>query len=158
MIEVTYRFPAGINPEKQAQMIAIGQTVGSWGAQFSHRAEAMKKHTAEVLAIKIHDDKSSVARIGFPRINTENDIGSLLTMIFGKFSLAGPARITAIKLPADYGIRPKFGINGIREKLQLFNRPLVMGIFKPALGLTAGDHAQLLDEVAAAGLYIIKDD
>ena len=158
MIEVTYRFPAGINPEKQAQMIAIGQTVGSWGAQFSHRAEAMKKHTAEVLAIEIHDNKSSVARIGFPRINTENDIGSLLTMIFGKFSLAGPARITAIKLPADYGIRPKFGINGIREKLQLFNRPLVMGIFKPALGLTAGDHAQLLDEVAAAGLDIIKDD
>ncbi len=33
-----------------------------------------------------------------------------------------------------------------------------MAIFKPALGLTADDHAQLLREVAFAGLDLIKDD
>ncbi|MEO7558327.1 MAG: 2,3-diketo-5-methylthiopentyl-1-phosphate enolase, partial [Gammaproteobacteria bacterium] len=38
MIEVTYRFPAHVDAAKQAQVIAIGQTSGSWGAQFAHRA------------------------------------------------------------------------------------------------------------------------
>ncbi len=158
MIQVTYEFPAGVDADKHAEIIAIGQTVGSWGAQFSHREAAMKKHMGQVLNTKQLDNNRSQATVGFPEINCENDIGSLLCMIFGKFSLAGPARIIDIQLPVDFGIRAKFGIKGIREKTQVFDRPLIMGIFKPALGLTAGDHAQLLDQVAAAGLDIIKDD
>ena len=37
-------------------------------------------------------------------------------------------------------------------------RPLLMGIFKPSLGLSAADHASLLEEVCAGGLDIVKDD
>jgi len=50
------------------------------------------------------------------------------------------------------------GISGIRNRLGIFDRPLVMAIFKPALGLTANDHAEILAEVAISGLDIIKDD
>jgi 2,3-diketo-5-methylthiopentyl-1-phosphate enolase len=46
----------------------------------------------------------------------------------------------------------------MRSQLGVTDRPLVMAIFKPALGLSAADHAQILSEVAAAGLDIIKDD
>lgn len=158
MIKVCYEFPAGIDPEKQAKMIAVGQTVGSWGAQFSHREAAMQQHMGQVLSTKVLDSGRSRAVIGFPEINCENDTGSLLTMIFGKFSLAGPARIVDIELPENFGIPAKFGIHGIREKTDVFDRPFIMGIFKPALGLTAADHAGLLDQVAGAGLDIIKDD
>ena len=158
MIEVTYRFPAEINAEKQAKIIAIGQTVGSWGAQFSHREKEMQFHLGKVLEVTEQSDGKSIARIGFPVINTENDIPTLLTMIFGKFSLAGPARIVDIKLPDTYGTKPKFGIEGIRKITNVYDRPFIMGIFKPALGLTANDHAELLKSVAAEGLDIIKDD
>lgn len=158
MIKVTYEFPAGIDPEKQAKMIAVGQTVGSWGAQFSHREAAMQQHMGQVLSTKSLDNSRSQAVIGFPEINCENDTGSLLTMIFGKFSLAGPARIVDINLPDDFGIAAKFGLQGIRKKINVFDRALIMGIFKPALGLTADDHADLLDQVASAGLDIVKDD
>ena len=158
MIKVTYRFPPSVDAQRQAQMIAIGQSVGSWGAQFSHREKELQSHLAKVLDVKSENSGNSTAVIGFPEINTENDIASLLTMIFGKFSLAGPARIIDIKLPETYGTPSKFGIDGIRNITQVYDRPFIMGIFKPALGLSASDHAVLLREAASAGLDIIKDD
>lgn len=158
MIEVTYRFPPGVDAAQQAEVIAIGQTAGSWGAQFAHRAAELSAHLGQVLSVATLADGASQARIAFPVANTEGDIATLLTMIFGKYSLAGPARVMEVLLPEDYGTRAKFGIPGLRRLTQIFERPLIMGIFKPALGLSARDHAELLREVAFAGLDLIKDD
>jgi 2,3-diketo-5-methylthiopentyl-1-phosphate enolase len=158
MIKVSYRFPASSDANKLAQIIATGQTVGSWGAQFKHREQELKAHLADVVAIEQQHDGSHIASIAFPVINTENDIATLLTMIFGKFSLAGPARIIKIELPDNFGVPCKFGIEGIRQLTGVVDRPLFMGIFKPALGLSASDHANLLEQVARAGLDLIKDD
>lgn len=157
-IEVEYRFPPGRDAQRQANAIAIGQTAGTWNARFSHRDEVLRSHLGEVLSVDTHQDGYSVATIRFPVGNVEGDISSLLTMIFGKYSMAGAAKVMAVRLPETYGIRPKFGIEGIRNILGVFDRPLVMAIFKPALGLSAADHAAILKEVAAAGLDIIKDD
>ncbi|HEM46514.1 MAG TPA: 2,3-diketo-5-methylthiopentyl-1-phosphate enolase, partial [Alphaproteobacteria bacterium] len=158
MIEVSYRFPAGVDAHKQARIIAVGQTAGSWGARFAHREERLRAHLAEVLEVAPQDDGTSIARIGFPRANVEGDLATLLTMIFGKYSLAGPARVVGLQLPEDYGTTAKFGIPGLRRLTGIDDRPLFMGIFKPALGLTPADHAGLLREVASAGLDLIKDD
>jgi 2,3-diketo-5-methylthiopentyl-1-phosphate enolase len=156
-IQVDYFFPDGIEPQKQAQTIAIGQTAGSWDERFAHRQASLAAHLAKVLEVR-PTAGGNLATIEFPLSNVENDIPSLLTAIFGKYSMAGPAKVLAVRLPADYGVRPQFGISGIREKLGVLDRPLVMAIFKPALGLTAADHAQILQEVATAGLDLIKDD
>ncbi|HBL11638.1 MAG TPA: 2,3-diketo-5-methylthiopentyl-1-phosphate enolase, partial [Cyanobacteria bacterium UBA11162] len=150
--------PPGVNAEKQAKIIAIGQTVGTWDARFSHREDILNSHLAQVIKGVTNPDGSSLATIQFPEANVENDISSLLTMIFGKYSMAGAAKVIAVRLPHHYGTHPKLGISGIRERLNVFNRPLIMAIFKPALGLSANDHATLLQEVANAGLDIIKDD
>jgi 2,3-diketo-5-methylthiopentyl-1-phosphate enolase len=157
-IEVDYRFPRGIDAQKQAKVIAVGQTAGTWDARFAHREEMLRSHLAEVVKGVTQPDGSSIATIRFPQANVENDISSLLTMIFGKYSMAGAAKVMAVRLPQDYGRRPKLGITGIREQLGVFDRPLIMAIFKPALGLSADDHATILHEVANAGLDIIKDD
>ncbi len=157
-IQVDYRFPASVDPEKQAKIIAVGQTVGSWDDRWECRAAAFHDRLGQVGPIQTHADGSSTATIDFPRHNVEGDIASLLTMIFGKYSMAGPAKVTAVRLPPDYGTPPKFGIPGLRQKLGVVDRPLVMAIFKPALGLSAADHAEILAEVAPAGLDIIKDD
>jgi 2,3-diketo-5-methylthiopentyl-1-phosphate enolase len=158
LIEVDYRFPPGMDAQKQAQVIALGQTVGTWDATFAHREASFLEHRAEVIALQPQADGATVATVSFPLVNVEGDIASLLTMIFGKYSMAGPAKVMAIRLPADYGQHPKFGISGLRAQLNVAERPLVMAIFKPALGLSAADHAQILAQVAAAGLDVIKDD
>jgi 2,3-diketo-5-methylthiopentyl-1-phosphate enolase len=157
-IEVDYRFPPSVDAERQAKIIAVGQTVGTWDARFAHREGFLRSHLADVLSVETEPTGYSVATIRFPLANVENDIPSLLTMIFGKYSMGGAAKVIAVRLPKNYGLYPKFGITGIRQRLGVFNRPLVMAIFKPALGLSAKDHAAIFSEVAYAGLDIIKDD
>lgn len=157
-IEVDYRFPPGVDAERQAKVIAVGQTVGTWDARFANREEVLRSHLGEVVNGRTEPDGYSLATIRFPETNVENDISSLLTMIFGKYSMAGAAKVMAVRLPENYGRRPKLGITGIRERLGVFDRPLIMAIFKPALGLSADDHAAILKEVASVGLDIIKDD
>ncbi len=158
MIEVEYRFPPSVNAEKQAKIIAIGQTAGSWDERFSHRESQLQSHLGQVLNVITDEQGYDIARVAFPEANVENDLPSLLTMIFGKYSMAGLGKIVGVHLPKNYGQRPKFGISGIRNLLGVGDRPLVMAIFKPALGLSAADHATILKEVAFAGLDIIKDD
>lgn len=157
-IEVDYRFPAGVDAAKQAKVIAIGQTAGSWDERFQHREQALRAHLGVVTGIQSQPDGSSVATVAFPLHNVEGDLGTLLTMIFGKFSMAGVGRVVGLRLPPNYGTRARHGIAGIRRLVGAPSGPLVMAIFKPALGLSAADHAAILSEVAAAGLHIIKDD
>lgn len=158
MIEVDYRFPPKIDAARQAKTIAVGQTAGTWNSNFAHRETQLQQHLGEVIKITQDEHGYSIATISFPEINVENDIPSLLTMIFGKYSLAGAAKIVDLRLPETYGRLPKLGIKGIRSKLNISDRPLIMAIFKPALGLSAQDHADILQQVAGAGLDIIKDD
>ncbi|MGL5875739.1 MAG: RuBisCO large subunit C-terminal-like domain-containing protein [Xenococcaceae cyanobacterium] len=157
-IEIDYRFPPQIDAERQAKVIAVGQTAGTWDARFAHRETELTKHLAQVINIQKDDRGYSIATIRFPEINLENDIPSLLTAIFGKYSMAGAAKIVAVRLANNYGRFPKFGIQGIRDKLGVSDRPLIMAIFKPALGLSAADHGKIFAQVARAGLDIIKDD
>lgn len=157
-IEVDYRFPPQVDVQKQAQVIAVGQTVGTWDARFSHREVSLKQHLAQVLSVKTDGDGYHIATVAFPEDNVEGDIASLLTMIFGKYSMAGAAKVVAVRLPENYGLMPKFGIKGIRDILGVHKRPLVMAIFKPALGLSASDHGEIFRQVAQAGLDVIKDD
>ena len=153
----TYRFPPGIDAARQAEIIAIGQTLGSADARFDGREQALAACRGEVLEVRATGD-GALALVAFPTANTERDIGTLLTMVFGKYSLAGPARLVDLRLPADFGTRPRFGVAGLRARLGVIDRPLLMAIFKPALGLTAADHATLLRSVADTELDLIKDD
>lgn len=157
-IEVDYRFPPGVDAGRQARVIAVGQTAGTWSERFAHREGALRAHLGEVAAVRELPGGAGLATVRFPEANVEGDLGSLLTMIFGKYSMAGPAKVVGLRLPEEYGTRPKLGIEGIRARLGVRDRPLVMAIFKPALGLSAEDHAGLLREVAGAGLDVIKDD
>lgn len=156
-ILATYRFPPGVNAQKQAEIIAIGQTLGSTGARFAAREAALAACRGEVLSVT-SGDTESLATVRFPTANTEGDIGTLLTMVFGKYSMAGPARLVDLMLPEDVGTRPRFGIDGLRTRVGVARRPLLMAIFKPALGLTAHDHAELIRGVADTELDLIKDD
>ena len=104
-IEVDYRFPAGVDAERQAKVIAIGQTAGTWDARFSHREKIMRSHLGEVIGIQAQEN-CSIATVRFPEINVENDIASLLTMIFGKYSMAGVGKVVGLRLDQNYGQLP----------------------------------------------------
>lgn len=157
-IRVTYRFPHGADGAKLAQKLALGQSAGTWDAAWEHRAQRFRAHLAEVESTGLGADGAPVAIIRFPQANTESDIATLLTMIFGKYSLGPAAKVMAVELPQGYGTPAKFGITGIRNRLGVHGRPLVMAIFKPALGLSAEDHGTIFRQVAEAGVDLVIDD
>ncbi len=157
-IEVTYRFPPGVDAHREAKIIAIGQTAGTWGERWADRSERLRAHLGQVLDVMTLSDGTSRATVRYPLANCPDGVGALLTMIYGKYSLAGPARIVALAVPPGWGTRCRFGIGGIRSAVGVPSRPLVMAIFKPSLGLSPEDHALILRDAAFAGLDIIKDD
>jgi 2,3-diketo-5-methylthiopentyl-1-phosphate enolase len=157
-VDVTYRFPIGSDPMKMGTKLAVGQTAGSWGPEWEHRSAAFHEHLARVIATSEDADDRPTATVRFPGCDIEGDVGSLLTLIFGKFSMAGPAKVTAVALPPDFGRRPRCGMAGLRARLGVPERPLVMAIFKPALGLSATEHGDILREVGLAGIDLVKDD
>ena len=53
---------------------------------------------------------------------------------------------------------PRFGVPGLREKLQVFNRPLFCRSMRPAAGLPTGTMLRLNESVLSGGFDIIKDD
>ena len=53
---------------------------------------------------------------------------------------------------------PKFGVEGLREKLGVYDRPLLNAMIKPNIGWTPEEGAELFYEAAKGGVDIIKDD
>ncbi len=157
-VRVTYRLPRGADPEALGQKIAVGQTAGSWTARWEHRAEAFRAHLATLEATGTTDDGHPTATVAFPEADLEGDLAGLLTLIFGKISMAGALKVIDLELPEDFGLPPSMGLTGLRLLLRVPERPLVMAIFKPALGLSPEDHGAILGEVARAGIDLVKDD
>ncbi|MBI2996735.1 MAG: 2,3-diketo-5-methylthiopentyl-1-phosphate enolase [Candidatus Melainabacteria bacterium] len=146
----------GRDVKNLAQSIATGQTIGiskSTNLQVS-------KHLAEVIAIEEQTYTSRI-KIAFPIENFGSDLGALLTAIYGKISLAGKIKLEDIEFTSKYlqGFKgPKVGISGIREILNKKDKPLLMSIFKPCLGLGAEELGNMFFLQAEARFDLVKDD
>src|SRR3954447_5230265 len=93
-IEVTYQVLSGkpIDAQKKASAIALGQTTDTWTPNARSGLKKLEKHRGVVLHVEEQADCRYLIKIGYPPANTENDIPSMLTMIFGKISLDGRIR------------------------------------------------------------------
>ncbi len=107
--------------------------------------------------------RTAIFRIGFPAANVAGDLGALLVAVYGKVSLDGAIKLIDLEIPPSLAKRlpgPRHGIQGIRRTLGpgAETRPLLMSIFKPALGLKPEALAEMLGEQASAGVDLVKDD
>jgi len=130
------------------------------GARSAEEGVLLKNNQLPRSAFRVPHSHVYLLTIGFPPANTENDIPTLLTMIFGKISLDGQIRVENISFPESYlkGKGPRFGIEGIRKKLSESSKPLTMAIFKPCVGLTPKELAGMFYELALGGMHLVKDD
>lgn len=168
MIEATYRIKSNtpIDLNQKSNLIALGQTVDTWTPTSRSGLAKLTKHRGVVLhhnqLPKPHatDFYAYELRIGFPEANTEKDIPSLLTMIFGKISMDGQICLAHLNLSKSFlkGKGPRFGISGIRKQLKEPKNPLIMAIFKPCVGLTPKELGSMYYELACGGVHLVKDD
>lgn len=169
LIQVTYqiRTPTMIDPEKKAKGIALGQTTDTWTPNERSGLKKLEAHRGEVLGIDERTPRDAGAlryeyliTVGYPVANTERDLPSLLTMIFGKISMDGAIRLQDLQLPEAFLKHkgPRHGIAGIRSRVGEPSKPLQMAIFKPCVGLAPSELAHMFFELAMGGMHLVKDD
>jgi 2,3-diketo-5-methylthiopentyl-1-phosphate enolase len=160
----TYLLHDEKKPEKKAEEIALGLTVGSWTKLPELEQNQLKKHKGRVVSIEGLSGQAgeqSIIRIAYPSLNFSSDLPAILTTVFGKLSLDG--KIKLIDLQFDTTLKskfpgPRFGIDGLREKLNVYDRPLLMSIFKGVLGKDLPFLTKQLKQQALGGVDFVKDD
>ncbi|AQQ55178.1 2,3-diketo-5-methylthiopentyl-1-phosphate enolase [Planococcus lenghuensis] len=155
---------------KKAEGIALGLTVGSWTDLPQLEQEQLKQHKGTVESVTEFGDsphplKPELIRaeveIRYPAANFSADLPAILTTVFGKLSLDGEVKLLDLIFDEELLARfpgPRFGIEGIREKLGVHDRPLVMSIFKGVIGRDLGYLADQLRQQALGGVDLVKDD
>lgn len=155
--------------EKKAEGIALGLTIGSWTDLPLLEQQQLKHHKGQVIHIRefpndLHPTEQKIRaeiEIAFPAANFTADIPAILTSVFGKLSLDGEIKLLDLKLSADLQQHfpgPRFGITSIRKQLNIYDRPLLMSIFKGVIGRDKAFLAGQLKDQALGGVDIIKDD
>lgn len=105
-------------------------------------------------------EKGYLAKISFAVEITSFEFTQLLNVIFGNISIKPGIKVQKINLPESFLKNfkgPKFGIEGIRKLLNVYERPLLFTALKP-MGLSAKELGELAYKFALGGIDIIKDD
>ncbi|HUV15196.1 MAG TPA: RuBisCO large subunit C-terminal-like domain-containing protein [Pelolinea sp.] len=105
------------------------------------------------------------ATIYYPYGNFGTKIPNLLTAVCGEGVFHAPdvcaVRMLDIGFPDSFLSDfqgPQFGVQGLREILGVYNRPLLFGVIKPNVGLAPEPFAELGFQAWLGGLDIAKDD
>lgn len=165
-ITAKYLVSGGGDYHKKAEKIAIGLTVGTWTGLSLQEKERFSRHLGKVLDVQIlsderHGQNQALLSIGFPIDNVTADLPSILTTIFGKGSMDGKIRLVDVELPNELKAQfpgPQFGIEGIRNQLGVYDRPLLMSIFKQCIGLNLDELVQGYQNQVNGEVDLIKDD
>jgi len=156
----TFRIePAGISMKEAAGGVAAESSVGTWTELTT------VKPYIDKLAARVFNIEGNIAKIAYPQElfepgNMPNILSSIAGNVFGLRALEN-LRLIDIDFPSKLVKSfkgPKFGIEGIRRLLKVYDRPLVGTIIKPKLGLKTADHAKVAYEGWIGGCDIVKDD
>lgn len=151
------------NPLKKAEDIALGLTIGSWTDLPELEQNQLRKHKGKVVSIEevLENAGEAIIKIAYPHLNFSADLPAILTTVFGKLSLDGKVKLLDLEFPdplKNIFPGPRFGIDGIRKKLEVYNRPLLMSIFKGVIGRDLDFLSYQLEAQALGGVDIVKDD
>ncbi|MCU0505731.1 MAG: RuBisCO large subunit C-terminal-like domain-containing protein, partial [Chloroflexi bacterium] len=150
----------GTDVEAVARDVAATQSTGTWVALPGETEALRDRHAARVLSID-GEAPAWIVRIGFPGENVDGQIPLLLATVYGEAAAAVEMRLVDLELPGAFiaGFSgPRLGIAGLRERLGVVGRPLLITMVKPALGLTPDRSAEVVRAAALGGADLIKDD
>jgi len=143
----------------RAEALALEQSVEVPASAV--RSEYVRQHTqGRVLEIAHVEARTWRVTLGLAVATTGFEAGQLMNMLCGNCSLQPDVTLVDIELPSGLLAAftgPRFGLAGIRDRLQVPRRALTCTALKPQ-GLDAGQLARLCGTFATAGIDIIKDD
>jgi len=151
--------PNKVSLKEAAANVALESSTGTW-AEVSTEKQYMRKLAAKVFSIKGNYVKIAYPSELFEKANAPNILSSIAGNIFG-MKIVKNLRLEDIKIPKEIlnsFSGPKYGIDGIRKMMKIYNRPFLGTIIKPKLGLKTKDHAYVAYDAWKGGCDIVKDD
>ncbi len=100
------------------------------------------------------------AVIDYPADLAGTHVGQMWNLLYGNISLKRHVRLTSVSLPAEVRRRlpgPRYGVDGLRDMLGVYDRPLLATALKPR-GSSPEQLAALAGAFAAGGGDVVKDD
>lgn len=180
VVTATYEIESALPMEQVAAVVAGEQSSGTFVAVARETDELKRRHAARVVGIEEiplsgqsplpgaagdwADARRARVRIEFPLHNFGPSIPNLLAAVAGnlfEIRQAGALRLVDLDLPEAFAAAypgPAFGWSGTLRLAGRERGPLLGTIIKPSIGLTADQLAELVAELAEAGIDFIKDD
>jgi len=179
-IELDFEFECAGDPREAAAHLCSEQSTAQW-----HRVgideDFRPRFAARVLELHAEPRPSGFSidvtcaatgpvhavrvTIAHPHGNFGPKLPNLLSAVCGEGVYFAPGipliRLQDIRFPDSYLEAfqgPQFGIAGLRQLLQAFDRPIFFGVIKPNIGLSAEPFAELGYQSWLGGLDIAKDD
>jgi ribulose-bisphosphate carboxylase large chain len=162
MSDIVFHYEVSCEPgaiQARAESLLLEQTV-ELARNIVTDAWVRGNIIGRVLSVEqIGEGLFSVA-VAQPYSTTAGDPAQFLNVAFGNSSLQPDVALASIDAPEEFHARfkgPRFGIQGLRERLGVQGRALTCTALKP-MGLSPEAMAALAFDFAAAGLDLIKDD
>ncbi len=175
----TYLIETPISPIEAGAYLCQEQSTAQW-SRVGIKEDFREKYGAKVVSCRVigksprpllytfvEGEEYTTAEIviAHPIANFGARVPNLMTAAAGEGAFHCPAvnsiKLLDVKLPRSF-VRhftgPRFGLDGIRKKLNVNGRPLFTGVVKPNIGLKPAYFAQLAYEAWKGGLDICKDD
>lgn len=179
-IELDYRFECVGDPRVAAAHLCSEQSTAQW-QRVGVDEDLRPRFGAKVVAFDaaplpggfsvpmpsppngaVHACRVTVAH---PHANFGARIPNLLSAILGEGVFFVPGvpiiRLEDVRFPDAFLAEfpgPQFGVQGIRERFGVFDRPIFLGVVKPNIGLSPQEFAELAEAAWKGGLDIAKDD
>lgn len=179
-IELDFDFECAGDPREAAAHLCSEQSTAQWrrvGVDEDFRPrfaakvlelEAVPRPTGFSMPVEcavrgpVHACRVTIAH---PHGNFGPRIPNLLSAVCGEGVFFSPGipliRLQDIRFPDSFLAAfqgPQFGVAGLRERLQVFDRPIFFGVIKPNIGLPPEALAELGYQAWLGGLDIAKDD
>lgn len=156
----------------KAKAFAVGQTIGTWTDVPGVTPEMRRKHLGRVtnvlsappvdLVHQVPDRVGYFIQVALPIVNFGAQMPQMLTTLLGNdASTSIQAKLVDLQMPPAFTREfagPRFGIAGVRDLVEVHDRPLLLNMIKPCTGLTPSQGATIFRNTALGGVDLIKDD
>jgi 2,3-diketo-5-methylthiopentyl-1-phosphate enolase len=161
------------DPLAIAREMAVGVTTGTWVPVPEETEEIRKRHVGRVVGVyevphfereipSSIDRRHFVVEIAIPCVNLGAQVPMLLSTLAGNdIHITYRVKLLDLRLPKRFVSAfkgPKFGIPGLRDLLGVHDRPLVVNMIKPCVGISPRVGAELFHKAALGGVDVVKDD
>lgn len=160
----TYYMKSDTEPDlyEWVKLVAADQSAGTWTHVEGETPEVIEKYGGKVIGIyPMAQERACIARIAFPTANFPAYLPMIMSTVAGNVLGQDGIKLMDIDFPErilEEIPGPLMGIEGIRERIGVPERPLVGAILKPCIGVPPEVSAKGARQAALGGADVIKDD